>query len=215
MTLDFEYRTLGAAEPQAAGPVSLRWRLTGVLLGCATALALGFVLGASAQETQAEVPKLDVTGSIDSGQSAPQAAAPAEIDGQIVAQAPGTFAASDLIGEPVSSLDGEPLGTVSDLLLTGDHRVAGVIIGVGGILGFGAKNIGIDIDRVIRAESPNGDQQIVLDFNQEELKQAPEFVSLADQREAAEAEAAQRAQQKALKAVGQPKAPADATAVTQ
>jgi sporulation protein YlmC with PRC-barrel domain len=185
--------------------------LVGIVL-----LAIALTIAASAQETTTG------TGASDTGQQAqeqqsqeaqpaqeaqpgattlmqsePEAQATDEVaarplDGQIVTQAEGTYAASDLIGQPVISAEGEAMGTIADLLVTEDNQVAGVMIGIGGFLGFGEQIIAVEIDQLARAPATEGGERLLLNYTRAELEQAPEFVSLAEQLRQQEAEQARQ-----------------------
>jgi hypothetical protein len=189
------------------------------VLGLATAMALVLTAVAFAQEAQQQAPQqpeqqaqqdepvLGPTGSVPAAEPAPagtEEPAPIAVEGQIVEQEPDTFAASDLLVEWVSSMDGEALGKVDDLLISADDKVAGVVVDVGGFLGFGAKPIAIQIDRLIMSDGPDGERQLILDTTRDELEQAPEFVSLKAQREAAEYDEARRVQEQALDQLNSP-----------
>src|SRR5258708_12902199 len=50
------------------------------------------------------------------------------------------FRGSDVLGP-----DNARIGSVSDLLFDGTGKIVGVVVGVGGFLGIGAKNVAIDI----------------------------------------------------------------------
>ena len=187
-------------------------RTVAVLLGVAALLVAIFALAASAQNTttqqgdgqQAEQEAEQKQTAKATGKSSQSAEAPpAPLDGQIVEQATNTHAASDVIGQAVTSPGGEEIGTVQDLLLSEDNRVVGVIIGVGGFLGFGEKALAVEADRVIKATTLDSGVQLMLNHSREQLAQAPEFVSLAEQRRNAEAEQAAAARTDEVK-VGPP-----------
>jgi PRC-barrel domain protein len=50
------------------------------------------------------------------------------------------FRGSDVLGP-----DNARIGSVSDLLFDGTGKIIGVVVGVGGFLGIGAKNVAIDM----------------------------------------------------------------------
>ena len=190
-------------------------RAVAAVLGAMAFLALVFTLAANAQETttqtgtdqeQAQEQAPDqhaqkqepqeseqsaATGSMQAD-PAEQAAAPAPVDGQIVAQPEGTFAASELTGRSVYSAEGEDIGQISDLLIGEDNRLVGVVIGIGGFLGIGEKPIAVEIERLSRASTQDGTEQLVLNYTRAELEQAPEFVTLAQQRQQQEQRQAQQ-----------------------
>ena len=48
-----------------------------------------------------------------------------------------------LLGAKVTNKSGEAVGTVDDLIVTQGGQIEGVVLGVGGVLGVGAKQIGV------------------------------------------------------------------------
>jgi sporulation protein YlmC with PRC-barrel domain len=90
-----------------------------------------------------------------------------EVDVAVVARA---MRATRLIGAAVDNDDGERIGTIDDLMLTGD-LVEFVILSVGGFLGLGAHLVAIDFDDL----ELDGDRIILPGATKEELKRLPEF----------------------------------------
>jgi hypothetical protein len=66
--------------------------------------------------------------------------------GFIAQQSPDHVLATDLIGVNVIGADDASIGSVKDLVMDGQNRLAGVVVGVGGFLGIGEKSVGIPID---------------------------------------------------------------------
>lgn len=203
---DRNRRTL---EPQ---PVRVRTILA--ILGAMVLLALVFSLAAEAQEAtdgeqdseavvqqqeqQEEQPAAVSTTEATEGeaQDAESAqAAPTPLDGQIVEQPEGTYAASDLIGQSVMSAEGEAMGKISDLLIAEDSGVVGAVVGIGGFLGIGQKPIAIEIDRITRTTTQDGVEQLALDYTRSELENAPAFITLAERKRRQEAEQARQEQE--------------------
>lgn len=56
---------------------------------------------------------------------------------------PGQMLSSDLRGTTVYGMNNENIGPINDLLLDRDGRVAAVIVGVGGFLGIGQKDVAV------------------------------------------------------------------------
>ena len=52
-----------------------------------------------------------------------------------------TLAKDRLIGQSVTGKDGQVIGTIDDLILDADNKVIGVIVGVGGFIGVGEKQV--------------------------------------------------------------------------
>ena len=53
------------------------------------------------------------------------------------------LAREQLIGAKVVNKDGQPVGTIDDLIVGSGDKIEGVILGVGGLLGVGEKEIGV------------------------------------------------------------------------
>lgn len=84
---------------------------------------------------------------------------------------------SKLIGATVYGSDNASIGEVNDLVLASDGKVNGVVIGVGGFLGVGAKNVAVPFDKLNVTRKPNSAtiDKITVAFSKEELKNAPTF----------------------------------------
>lgn len=190
---------------RSEGP-SVSGRAMAAVLGGMALLALMFTMAANAQQTTTEQQQAQeqqaqeqdqstATGSMQA-EPAEQAEAPAPVEGQIVSQPEGTFSASELMGQAVYSADGEDIGQISDLLIDQENRLVGVVIGIGGFLGIGEKPIAVEVERLSRASTQDGAEQLVLNYTRAELEQAPEFVTLDELRQQqAQREAQQEARQ--------------------
>jgi hypothetical protein len=97
--------------------------------------------------------------------------------------------ASNWIGQTLYNTAEEDIGSVDDLLLTKDGEIKAVIVGVGGFLGLGKKNVAITLAAIDPRTDENGNLTLVGDTTADALKAAPEFKSLADAQ--AEMQAAQ------------------------
>ena len=84
---------------------------------------------------------------------------------------------SKLIGATVYGSDNASIGEVSDLVLASDGKVSGVVIGVGGFLGVGSKNVAVPFDKLEVTRKPNSAtiDKITVAFSKDELKNAPTF----------------------------------------
>ena len=71
-------------------------------------------------------------------------------------RAPNQFRASDLIGTTVVGNNNETIGEINDVLMDAKGQVAGVIIGVGGFLGMGEKDVAIPMNALRFDASTNG-----------------------------------------------------------
>ncbi len=85
--------------------------------------------------------------------------------------------ASNLIGENVynsTADDAEKVGDVNDLVLSPEGQIEAIVIGVGGFLGIGEKDVAIEYKTIDWAER-NGDRWIVIAATEDELKALPSF----------------------------------------
>jgi PRC-barrel domain protein len=86
--------------------------------------------------------------------------------------------ASQLIGETVYASEAEnaeTIGEVNDLIVANDGDVDAAVIGVGGFLGVGEKNVAVSFDSLKLVTDKDGDRFVVLEATKEELQKAPDF----------------------------------------
>ncbi|MCL8384445.1 PRC-barrel domain-containing protein [Xanthobacter aminoxidans] len=82
--------------------------------------------------------------------------------------------ASNLIGSAVRGPADENLGDINDLLIDRSGNVAAVVIGVGGFLGIGEKDVAVPFQSV-EVTRVDGKDRLVLRKTKDELKNAPTF----------------------------------------
>ncbi|MER9693532.1 PRC-barrel domain-containing protein [Mesorhizobium sp. M0179] len=100
-------------------------------------------------------------------------AAPSE---PAVKRADGNLA-TNIIGENVyngTGDDAQNIGDVNDIVLTKEGKAQSLVIGVGGFLGLGEKNVTYDFAKAEWAEK-NGDRWLVAHTTKEELQAQPDF----------------------------------------
>jgi len=95
---------------------------------------------------------------------------------------PHVWRTSELIGKDVYGANNERLGEVSDVLVDRNSQVVGVIIGVGGFLGIGDREIALPMRALAFKTSTNPvgragtiDDRVVLIATREQLQNAPPF----------------------------------------
>ena len=92
-----------------------------------------------------------------------------------IASAPANgLQASDLIGADIKTTGDEEVGSVSDLIIDQDGRVVAVVVGVGGFLGMGEKDVAIGWDDVTKLGASD-EQDLRIDLTREDLEGAPEY----------------------------------------
>jgi hypothetical protein len=96
-------------------------------------------------------------------------------------QESGDVLASNLIGESVYNGQDEAIGGINDLITDESGKVVAVLIGAGGFLGMGEKDVAIRFEdlRLVREED-NG-IKVIADLNQDTLASAPDYETLAEQ----------------------------------
>jgi len=96
-------------------------------------------------------------------------------------QESGDVLASNLIGESVYNGQDEAIGGINDLVTDESGKVVAVLIGAGGFLGMGEKDVAIRFEdlRLVREED-NG-IKVIADLNQDTLASAPDYETLAEQ----------------------------------
>jgi sporulation protein YlmC with PRC-barrel domain len=99
-------------------------------------------------------------------------ATPPPSDAVISAQSDGEVRADQLIGMTVYNAEGEKVGTVHDILLGKDGKATGVVLSVGGVLGVGAKSVGLTWKEI---DVKPDQQQVQVSYTKDQLEAAPDF----------------------------------------
>ncbi len=86
--------------------------------------------------------------------------------------------ASKLIGADVITTGDENVGSVSDLIIDKDGQVVAVVVGVGGFLGMGEKNVAISWDKVMKSGTADmNKQELRIEESRDALLSAPDYVT--------------------------------------
>lgn len=86
--------------------------------------------------------------------------------------------ATEIIGKQVYSstaADAEHIGDVNNLVVGPNGEIAAVIIGVGGFLGIGEKNVAVNYSELQWTTADDGSERFVLATTKEALESAPDF----------------------------------------
>jgi sporulation protein YlmC with PRC-barrel domain len=123
--------------------------------------------------------------------TAPSAPEQAETSPEIFIpqQDPQDILASSLIGSAVENPAGEALGNINDVVLSDQGSVDAIVIGVGGFLGIGEKNVGVNFEAINASTDADGNVVLVLNASAEELEAAPQYVTVAALRQEQEMQA--------------------------
>jgi sporulation protein YlmC with PRC-barrel domain len=130
-------------------------------------------------------------------QAAPDAAGSATY---LTEQAENHISVNDFLGQPIYTADNQSIGDINDLLVQDDGGVVAAVVGVGGFLGIGEKNVAIPFDKITisremddAAATGTGDAattteavadaevRLTTTETAESLTNAPEFRTLDDQ----------------------------------
>ena len=156
-----------------------------------TAAGTAEATGEDAGETAVIDADVDQAGELDEAQM--QELEQAEAEGKPVpptqmimgVQQEGQWLSSELIDREVRNPEGEVIGDIGAILFS-DQGPDGVIVEVGGFLGIGEKDVAIKWNELAISE-----EGIVVQATEEQLENAPEFVSLEEQQTEADLQAQQ------------------------
>src|SRR3569623_20455 len=91
--------------------------------------------------------------------------------------------ASKIIGQPVydgKAKDSNNLGNITDLVLGENGQVAAVVVGVGGFLGLGEKQVAVDFTSLQFVVADDNTERNVLQTIKDELTNAPDIKTVDD-----------------------------------
>jgi len=83
--------------------------------------------------------------------------------------------ASKMIGSTVYSSANENVGDINDIIMDKGGTIRAVVIGVGGFLGLGEKNVLVPLDRIQMSRDENNSLRFTINATRKELEQAPTF----------------------------------------
>ena len=86
----------------------------------------------------------------------------------------GGISVSTFINRDIYNNDGEKIGVIKDLIVTPDARLAAAVVGVGGFLGIGEKDVALTFSS-IRATQRDNEWQLVTDTTKAALNEAPAY----------------------------------------
>jgi hypothetical protein len=86
----------------------------------------------------------------------------------------GVLPISDYYNQSVYDAKDNKIGDINDLLVEKDGKIGAAIIGVGGFLGAGEKNVAIPFT-ALKLTEKNGKRYLVMDTTKEALNKAPGY----------------------------------------
>ncbi|MBE9635767.1 PRC-barrel domain-containing protein [Salipiger mangrovisoli] len=126
---------------------------------------------AAAPSADAPTDQTDGTATMD--EATDEAAAPVATSDAVVSQQDSAEMLGDwLLSTSVTSPDGETIGSIKDFIITEDGQITAVVLGVGGFLGMGEKDIAVDYSEL---DIQYDGDAIQLAMTREEADAAPEY----------------------------------------
>jgi PRC-barrel domain len=89
--------------------------------------------------------------------------------------------ASSIIGKPAVNSQDETIGDVNDLVTDRSGKIVAALIGVGGFLGIGEKDVAVRFEDLKLNRDENDNVKVTLNISKEALAQAPDYKLLGEQ----------------------------------
>ena len=96
-------------------------------------------------------------------------------------QRPNDWLASAIIDKPVVNAANETIGDVNDLVTDENGRVVAALIGVGGFLGIGEKDVAVPYQDLKLARDENDNVTVIANLSKDQLASAPDYQTLDEQ----------------------------------
>jgi sporulation protein YlmC with PRC-barrel domain len=108
-------------------------------------------------------------------------------------QSSNDWRSSNLVGASVTGRDNQSIGEIEDVLIEKNGAVKAVVLGVGGFLGMGGKDVAIPFNALTIQRKADGKDidKVSVSLTKEQLQQAPAFKYLADANKATSSDARQ------------------------
>jgi len=88
----------------------------------------------------------------------------------------GAWNVRDFMRSRVYNMSGERIGDVNDILVDESGRVTSIILGVGGFLGIGEKEVSMKPEEVKRMIHTDGQAYFTVNSTKDQLMAAPDYV---------------------------------------
>ena len=139
--------------------------MTKFLMTTALCTVLGLGVAVAQQTPPTAVPGANLT--MDSNRFMPK-------------QAADQVSTQDVVGAVVYGAKDAKIGTVNDLVMDSSGTVQVAVIGVGGFLGIGEKNVAVKFSEIQSRPDANGETRMTLIVTKEQLQAAPEYAFARD-----------------------------------
>ncbi len=90
--------------------------------------------------------------------------------------------ASNLIGQSVYNSQDETVGDINDLVTDQSGKVIAVLVGTGGFLGIGEKDVALSFKDLRFTQDQDGKVKVIANVTKETLASAPDYQTLAEQK---------------------------------
>lgn len=88
---------------------------------------------------------------------------------------------ANLIGQSVMDANNQSIGEVTDLITDKDGKVVALLIGAGGFLGLGEKDVAIRFEDVKISRDENNDLSVMAKVSNDQIAAAPDYQTLDEQ----------------------------------
>ena len=100
---------------------------------------------------------------------------PANSEHSVSSLASNHWLASDIYKASVYDPSNNKIGEIMDVLVSPDGHATALIVGVGGFLGAGEKDVAVPFDSIHVTNKDNNKWYLVMNATKDELKSAPDF----------------------------------------
>lgn len=138
------------------------------------ALAAALAVPAAAQQKPMNSPAATEQPSAGSTQSQTTSA---QQPGFLKSQSQSEWRGSKLIGASIYGPDNNSIGLVNDLIIGGDGQIKAAVIGVGGFLGVGQKEVAVPFQALNVKRMPDSASidRVLVSYTKDQLNNAPTF----------------------------------------
>ncbi|MCJ8510279.1 PRC-barrel domain-containing protein [Rhizobium lemnae] len=138
----------------------------------------------NAQQMDTTMPKASGTtnsGAMNSTSGTASTTSAAAAGEYITQQSETQISANDYIGKAIYNAENNSIGDVNDLILEENGGIVAAVVGVGGFLGIGEKDVAVPMSKLTMSRDENNNVRLTTTETADSLKAAPEFKTLSDQ----------------------------------
>ena len=132
-----------------------------------TAVSVIALMAVAALAQDTTIPKTSTMAPAPSEQPKPPTTAPGAVVGEM--------SVNELLNKSVKNAGDESIGDIHDLRIDTNGRIVSVIVGVGGFLGLGAKDVALPYNAFSFGRDASGNVVVTAKATKESLQSAPEW----------------------------------------